>query len=1804
MQEGVLKFFLQKKDINLWRILTFRTGDTPIHLTEDKSLKSSHLMKPILFTLAGVLISICSFAQISAITGTTSTCPGGTTTLSDATSGGTWTSSAPSIATIGATTGIVTAISVGTTTITYTVGASYVTTSYIVSPTPSVDTILGGGSYCTGGTGVNINLSGSTVGSTYQLYIGGSTTVGAPIVGTGSSVDFGFQTTAGVYTVIANPGTACAVNMYGSVTVSTLPLPNAYAVTGGGSGCVGGGGFHVILSFSDPGVIYQLAAGGTMIGAAVAGMGSPIDFGPQTMTGTYTVIGTNATTGCTNNMSGSATIMYLATPYPYSVIGGGGYCTGGSGVHIGLAASEPVVSYQLMHGTTPMGPALLGTGSALDFGLQTVTGVYIVIAHSTISGCTDTMADSVTVLTGPALTTYTLTSSGSGCGAGTHVLLSGSQAGITYQLYNGPAAVGLPVAGTGSPLDFGPQIYNGAYTAVAYSVPGCYTNMTGTATVTNDPVIYSMTGGGVYCTGGAGVHIGLNNSQTGVTYYLYLGTTMMGTLSGTGSSLDFGLETATGTYLVGAYNTATGCTDTMAGTDTVSVGTPPPSFTVTGGGPSCPGSHIGLSGSTAGGVYELFRDGNTTGLVLTGTGSALDFGIFSMPGVYTVTGRVGTSCTLIMSSSATISSSLTAYNVSGGGPYCTGGPSPHVYLSGSHTGITYKMYDGNGVLASTMAGTGSALDFGTYTAPGFYSVTASDSAGGCIISMNGVAKIEIAPGTCSGTPYAGDAWPYNWNTTICNGSPLSLFLTGPVPCGTTFQWQSSPDNITWTTIPGATVFTYTSLPTTTLYYRCIVTCVSSGLTATSAPVQIKVTNRIINSYAWVSDTACSAANFYLSTCTGDTSYHVRTWFGDGSSDYAHLFTYSASFVYQHHNYSLPGTYTVKQVLYDTIGPVDSVSYSFASTYCKILQLQFYNDTNNNCVKDAGEISPQFPIRVAIDTNGVPLDTIVVTSGLYYYAFGRPGTIYGFRPVALPGMHIGCPSGGVIFDTISSLINIYPVKYFGLQCNTTSAFDLSLGASTWPYSHNYQAMISVTNTYCNAATANVTMHFSPNYQFGYSSPSPTSVSGNTVTWNLGSLGSDRKIIWVWCTVPGTGFLIPGVDTVHTDFKVSVVTGETDTTNNYISRIETIWGSYDPNEMSVSPAGDIISCTPLQYTIHFQNTGNDTAHNVYILDTLSDNLDPKSLDIVSASAEMNTGIFKSGTHTIVKFDFPNIKLLDSSHHGKDEGAVTFTIKAKPGLADGALIKNTAGIFFDDNPAILTNTIQNIIGIDAIAGLNTVCVSAHDTLTNATIGGVWSCTNPHASVVDGLVTGISAGTDTVKYTVSNSCATKTATKIITVNPLAVAGTITGASTVCAGSSVTLVDTVTGGIWSSSTPAVATVSTGGLTTGTSAGTVTISYTRTNVCGSAFATKPLTVNPLPTAYNVTGGGNYCSGLPGEHVYISNSETGINYQMLVGGTPIGSATAGSGAGIDFGLFTTAGTYSVRATNATTGCVKNMTGSAVITVTPSVVPAISMTSDASSTICTGTLVTFTATTTNEGSTPAINWTVNGVPSGSGSVFSYTPANSDQVAVKLTSSAPCAIPDTAIAQQMMSVTPVMIPAVSMTAYPGTTISPGETETLYATVSGCAGTPSYQWLINSMPVPGATNSTFTSNALYNNDSVSCTVNCSGPCGKQSFNAVIIHVYDVSVHSPAAQFSHVAIYPNPNNGVFAIKGMITSGENELSITISDLLGQTVYSQIVPVHNGTIDAQLSLDGQLARGVYMLTMRDGDGSRVVRLVVE
>lgn len=212
----------------------------------------------------------------------------------------------------------------------------------------------------------------------------------------------------------------------------------------------------------------------------------------------------------------------------------------------------------------------------------------------------------------------------------------------------------------------------------------------------------------------------------------------------------------------------------------------------------------------------------------------------------------------------------------------------------------------------------------------------------------------------------------------------------------------------------------------------------------------------------------------------------------------------------------------------------------------------------------------------------------------------------------------------------------------------------------------------------------------------------------------------------------------------------------------------------------------------------------------------------------------------TEGIWSTDNPTIASVSSDGHifGVSAGTTAISIA----------ISNSCNTVYDYGTLTVVSSPTTIIGASSI------CTGTSTTLSNATAGGTWSSSNTAKATVDagGVVTGIDAGEVNITY--STSCGNAVFAMTVLSAP---STTISGITTLCAGSATTLTNATPGGSWSSGDMTVATVTSGGMWYGVTPGTTNINYS--NGCGAAATITVTTINhpPIP---GITGTLSVCQG--------------------------------------------------------------------------------------------------------------------------------------------------------------------------------------------------------------------------------------------------------------------------------------------------------------------------------------------------------
>ena len=475
------------------------------------------------------------------------------------------------------------------------------------------------------------------------------------------------------------------------------------------------------------------------------------------------------------------------------------------------------------------------------------------------------------------------------------------------------------------------------------------------------------------------------------------------------------------------------------------------------------------------------------------------------------------------------------------------------------------------------------------------------------------------------------------------------------------------------------------------------------------------------------DPHCSGVTFRASMDTFMAGHSVHSTFGDGTSGtyaFSPALACSNAFVDISHAYYLPGVYSVKHVLMYGGMAVDSVIQTFHNTQCRIIPVKVYYDANTSCGMDTSESYYNNPLSMAIDSAGIPIDTFSVISGSYYDAKGPVGTIYKFT--LLPSVVTAvCPSTGIVYDTIG--VGPGLPHLIGVTCSTSAYKDLSIYTTSITGKHASRTWSLVSNLGCLSAAPEVEVHCSPKYSGSVDVYGPISgsavLSPNSAYWHAFPINSTSVNPQFTIYFHLLGPDLPIGDTVLYEHTVQPLTGDIDPSNNEMVIIDTVRTSYDPNIIGVNKHCFDDDATWLTYTIHFENMGNDTAYNVHVLDTLSGDVDIKSLQLLATSHPMFTYKYSDGPCNIIKFDFPNIKLLDSAWHGLNDGMFVYKIKASAGISTGTSFGQRVGIYFDDNEVVMTNTAYSTKGcpathVDNIVGRGNISLYPNPTTSELNI------------------------------------------------------------------------------------------------------------------------------------------------------------------------------------------------------------------------------------------------------------------------------------------------------------------------------------------------------------------------------------------------------------------------------------------------------------------------------------------------------
>jgi uncharacterized repeat protein (TIGR01451 family) len=381
----------------------------------------------------------------------------------------------------------------------------------------------------------------------------------------------------------------------------------------------------------------------------------------------------------------------------------------------------------------------------------------------------------------------------------------------------------------------------------------------------------------------------------------------------------------------------------------------------------------------------------------------------------------------------------------------------------------------------------------------------------------------------------------------------------------------------------------------------------------------------------------------------------------------------------------PGTYTlVRQWTYTSYPCWEQLVFTIPDlgVACGSVSGQVFIDTDDDCLRS--------PLEVP-----VPEMVLTVQPGPQYAITGSDGQY---------SIDLGDGSY-TIEQNSSSLIQLCPgttptpftlasdAQIISFADSSTTQLDLMAQAGSgaarpgFPFSYTIRAR-NLSPQLSGALT--FTMTFDPQLVFDNASIVPNSVAGNILTWELPEINAfGAQQINVQFTVPAAtplGTVLSGTFNVASDLN-DVALG-----NNTVDLSHVVVGSYDPNNKiattSTRASEELYFINEdewIDYTIHFQNTGTDTAINVTITDTLPATLDMGTFQ-QSVASHPFTVSFKPDR--IISWQLDNIMLPDSAtDEAGSQGLVKFRIRPQQPLVSGTAIENIANIYFDFNEPVIT-------------------------------------------------------------------------------------------------------------------------------------------------------------------------------------------------------------------------------------------------------------------------------------------------------------------------------------------------------------------------------------------------------------------------------------------------------------------------------------------------------------------------------------
>ena len=1545
------------------------------------------------------------------------------------------------------------------------------------------------------------------------------------------------------------------------ITWSTCTV-TPYNVTGGGSYCSGGSGVEVGLDDSETGVNYQLYCNSVAIGSLISGNGNAISFGNQTTAGTYTVVGTNG--DCSNSMNGSVEVIVSATP----TVTGVTICQGGYGTLTSMSCGlEETISTEATFAGT--GDNITGVGNyswsntggitandnnsasvdvgagryrltnylgATNFGFSipagaTINGIEVSIGRYSDGGPGDRNMDNIVRLVkGGTITGDNKANDGVNWPTAEEVATYGSSTDLWDETWS-PSDINasnfgvvLSVENTNS------RSYRMAYVdyiqiTVTYTLlpelTDWYTVPTGGVIVQSGSPFNPIGDAQVIDQGG--IYANLANSNTPGTYSFYAECTNM---PGCRARADFVINPKATTTII-----------------------PDPAVV-------CINQPLYLNVNVSGGSGAIITHNwwGTGGVFLSDTDIPdpvfnSDYaGTLNLNYEFTdINGCTGSDDIEII-----VNQNNTVTDASSSPIPCIGTDMTEItHTTTGATGISNDNVPGaNGLPPGVSAhwASNTITISGTPTASGPFSYS---------IPLTGGCGTVYATGTINVKPDNTVSGPSPATTTLCINTaltPITHITTGAtgigtatnLPAGVTASWSSNTITINGTPTSSGT-FDYSiqlagGCGNVNATGRIIVTPNNTAGAASSTPsicINTPLTNitHTTTGATGISNDNISGANGLPAGVSAHWTANTITISGTPST--AGTFNYSIPLTGGCGNINATGTITVN--------PVNTVTAaSLSPTVCVGTVMTSIIHTTTGATGIGTPINLPAGVTAEWKLDRITINGTPSATGTFNYTIpliGGCGSVNATGTITVsPNMSVTGPSTILPVCVNSALTPITHTTTGATGIGTPTGLPAGISAA-W-----------AANTITISGTPTVSGTFS------YSIPvtggcGPTVFATGTITVNANMSSTPPSSTPSLCINTALSPLITITTGGATGISNDNITGA----NGLPAGVKAQWAA---NTITISGTPTVSGT--FNYSIPLEGgCGSASATGSIIVrpdNTVTIPSAPTtvcintSLPVISLTTTGATGI---GTPTGLPAGVTAVW-----------AANTITITGTPTVS-GAFdysIPLTGGC----GAVNATGTINVTEASTANAGtaMADICQGQTSAALGGSVGGSatggsWSSSaggtfNPSASDLNATWTPPAgySGTATLVLTTTGPCASASASKTIIVNPLKPVSLTISADTnpVCAGSSVTFTATpVNGGAnptyqWRVNSINTGTNSPSFTFTPTNGDVVTCVLTSNATCASGSpATSPpgtMIVNPLlPASVSIATSANpVCDGTSVTFTATpTNGGTNPTYQWYKNSTAVATGSTYS--------YTPANgdqVYVVMTADPTLTCGTGSpaTSTTVTMVVNSTLPASVSIAASANPVCNGSSVTFTATPTNGGSTPTYQWYKNSTAVATGSTYSYTPANGDQVYVVMTAdpTLTCGTGSPATSSTVTMVVNPLLPVSVSIAASANPVCDGTSVTFTATPTNGGTNPTYQWYKNTVAVGTGTTYSYTpanGDQVYVVMTADPTLNCGtgSPATSNTIPMVVNPLLPVSVSIAASANSvcdgtSVTFTATPTNG------------------------------------------------------------------------